>query len=1356
MKLYIYTFIFLVITNFSFSQTTRYVNSAIGNDANAGTLAAPYKTFHRAYTVAVSGDIINLTGTFDWTATDETGDASGSGYTISKNITITGQSASSTIIRATSSANTADRRIFTISNGISLTLNHLSILNGKTSNGGALYLSNSSSTLTLNNCEITNNNSTNNFGGAIYANYGLVTANNSTFSGNNVSTWGAVLYSYYGIFTFTNCTITSNTGGSILHTIFGSGNINLTNNTIAFNSISFSYSNAVWIETSGYTLNFQNNLIVENKNSTTPKDIVLGGSTMNNVKNNIIQTTGTGINNGTNGNIVGNNTFGLDNTLSLNGSSNTKTLAINCFSIAVNAGINNSNGSISVPTTDQRGTSRVGNPDIGSFENNGSSEISTTGSLIAFAKCGSSPSSNQTIVVSGCNLTNNISITAPTGFEISTNASTGFGSSLSLTQSGGSVASTTIFIRMTAASTGSPSGNISLTSTGATNIDRAVSGTAASLSTGTASANQVVCHNTNATDITLSGSSGTIQWERSADNSTWTNISAATSATLTAAQIGAVTSTSFIRAQVTSGSCSGISNTVTLEVNNALDFDGIDDRVSLGTNSVLNFTSNFTIESWVFVPSSPKSNINTIFAKNVPNHGTPGYNFGFNHWNTSNLLLVLDDGSSAISSNKPVTAGAWNHVAIVVSNNGTLGTFYINGSPAGGGNVVLTNGSDVSEIIGAMDGSGNYSLRGALDELRIWNTARTQQEIIDNMDNPLTGSESGLVAYYDFDQGIPGGPNTSITSVLNKTANSLNGTFTGISRSGTTSNFVDGNHAVIVSSDYGCINGNSAKLIVGATGKVPLSIQWYKNTTNSTSGATLLTGSTSQVFNTDANESSTKFYYATIAGTCAASSNSNIISLQNPVVTGTIDVYEDNTTQLACSDAAAASSPWVSLNTSLLTISNTGLATGVYPGLGRVIYTTNAGCKDTVNVNVHETEWTGNNSNEFLIGSNWKLNSKPTILKKIRFNSNAANNLILNSRTTVDSIDFGTSTKQIELGDNDLIVNNIKNFNSSRYIKTIGAGKVKKQLSNNASFTFPVGNKAYNPITITNKTGTADTFSVNILDTAFLNGASSGIINNPYVKRTWNVSKNTASANAGSGVDLTFTWNANEVVGTLTNPTLNHHNGSGWEIPTMGIPSVSGTTLTYTGYKGAFSPFVIGGSSSVGLEVELMNFDAICKSDYIQVDWTTASEINNKVFELYKSVDAKSWNLIYTASGQGNKAAETRYSFNDMDKNAVYYRLKDIDFNGIENWSPIISVDCESNTTKTEIYPNPTTDYIKVSTEIDEKTTLQILSIDGRILKSLPLISKQTLIDLKDLTSGLYFIEIHNKQKIENIKIYKY
>jgi hypothetical protein len=99
--------------------------------------------------------------------------------------------------------------------------------------------------------------------------------------------------------------------------------------------------------------------------------------------------------------------------------------------------------------------------------------------------------------------------------------------------------------------------------------------------------------------------------------------------------------------------------------------------------------------------------------------------------------------------------------------------------------------------------------------------------------------------------------------------------------------------------------------------------------------------------------------------------------------------------------------------------------------------------------------------------------------------------------------------------------------------------------------------------------------------------------------------------------------------------------------------------------------------------------------------------------------------------------------------------LKDLDFDGIENWSPIIFADCEFNASKTEIYPNPAQDFIKVITEIDEKTTLRILSLDGRILKTLPLISKQSLIDIKSLNSGVYIIEIMNQKSTTKFKINK-
>jgi surface protein len=101
----------------------------------------------------------------------------------------------------------------------------------------------------------------------------------------------------------------------------------------------------------------------------------------------------------------------------------------------------------------------------------------------AFTACAGTASATQTFTVSGTNLTANISITAPTGYEVSTASGSGFGSSVTLTQTSGSVASTPVYVRMAATATGTPSGNITLTSTGATAQNVAVSGTVNALPT---------------------------------------------------------------------------------------------------------------------------------------------------------------------------------------------------------------------------------------------------------------------------------------------------------------------------------------------------------------------------------------------------------------------------------------------------------------------------------------------------------------------------------------------------------------------------------------------------------------------------------------------------------------------------------------------------------------------------------------------------------------------------------------------------------------------------------------------------------------------------------------------------------
>jgi len=175
--------------------------------------------------------------------------------------------------------------------------------------------------------------------------------------------------------------------------------------------------------------------------------------------------------------------------------------------------------------------------------------------------------------------------------------------------------------------------------------------------------------------------------------------------------------------------------------------------------------------------------------------------------------------------------------------------------------------------------------------------------------------------------------------------------------------------------------------------------------------------------------------------------------------------------------------------------------------------------------------------------------------------------------------------RTISLGSANLIINGITTGTPTYWYKTNGSGSVKRSIPNASSFTFPIGNSTYNPVTIKNNTGTADEFSVRVADEVYVNGVSGNISNQPRINRTWHIGK--INSNSGAGVDFTFQWNAiNEEIGTFTSSSrrLNHHNGSNWTFAngTSGSPggTTSAKTMTHTGYTGSFSPFAIGDAAT--------------------------------------------------------------------------------------------------------------------------------------------------------------------------------
>ena len=196
---------------------------------------------------------------------------------------------------------------------------------------------------------------------------------------------------------------------------------------------------------------------------------------------------------------------------------------------------------------------------------------------------------------------------------------------------------------------------------------------------------------------------------------------------------------------------------------NGLNFDGTT-QVLIPAASRYDLNSG-TVEFWVN-PSSLSATFSTVLG----NRGTGVVRYSFH---LSSTQIGIDNGSGGINTLTPATpvpTNTWTHLAFV--NDGSNTTVYINGVASGTiAGAFNTGVSGNALTVGAATdpGAGEGSFAGGIDELRIWNIQRTPSEILTNINNTLTGAETGLVGQFTFDEGNPGIDNTGMTLALDNT-----------------------------------------------------------------------------------------------------------------------------------------------------------------------------------------------------------------------------------------------------------------------------------------------------------------------------------------------------------------------------------------------------------------------------------------------------------------------------------------------------------------------------------------------------------------------------------------------------------
>ncbi|WP_162052770.1 T9SS type A sorting domain-containing protein [Pontibacter pamirensis] len=171
----------------------------------------------------------------------------------------------------------------------------------------------------------------------------------------------------------------------------------------------------------------------------------------------------------------------------------------------------------------------------------------------------------------------------------------------------------------------------------------------------------------------------------------------------------------------------------------------------------------------------------------------------------------------------------------------------------------------------------------------------------------------------------------------------------------------------------------------------------------------------------------------------------------------------------------------------------------------------------------------------------------------------------------------------------------------------------------------------------------------------------------------------------------------------------------------------------------------------VVLPVELARFTAKASGSVVQLQWLTASEMQNDYFSVERSSDGQAFESIGRVAGHGTTTIGAAYSFADNHPlvGILYYRLKQVDEDGSHAYSAVVAVTRAAGLKVAKVYPTITTDKLQVSIE-QTGVMQQVLVLDmlGKqwLLKGLDNTALHHTIDVSTLRGGSYVLVLLDEQ----------
>jgi hypothetical protein len=185
--------------------------------------------------------------------------------------------------------------------------------------------------------------------------------------------------------------------------------------------------------------------------------------------------------------------------------------------------------------------------------------------------------------------------------------------------------------------------------------------------------------------------------------------------------------------------------------------------------------------------------------------------------------------------------------------------------------------------------------------------------------------------------------------------------------------------------------------------------------------------------------------------------------------------------------------------------------------------------------------------------------------------------------------------------------------------------------------------------------------------------------------------------------------------------------------------------------------------------VEMISFSANVSDNKVLINWTTATEKNNKGFEIERSFD-DNWAKIGFIEGHGTTIEKNSYLFTDDFTNNNYqgivkYRLKQIDYDGSFNYSGTVMVDLNIKARGyflDQNFPNPFNPSTKIRFNIPEqsKVKVQIINVLGKVVDELSdeVLSQGTYEktwNASKVASGIYYVRMEAESSVSDRVYFK-